>query len=236
MQSDTGFYVSLLGLGYSLFQHPSDPNEHRELKQAVLHALIVAVVAPCALLYDSKFLSALTILTLESAIGFSAATGHLMVAIGFDREESIDCVIVSSWVIVVLMAVLRAAEKGTHMAALSNAMHVFGWGFKMLGVSVYFLGLLPHSGYTRCSSNSHGYKRYQRYVLSQWLMVGSLAFAFFVGNILDPDLHAVHNIAVVFTGFYLVFKYAEIDADDIMAVFKWFVFVVVLASKTTRCS
>ena len=221
--SDNGFYVGLLGIGvylllliYSASEHETASGKQYELKRTAFLFMILSVLAPCALLYNSRFLGAMTVLCLEFMFGFAAGSYGLTYYVGFHDDDPLNRTIGASWLQMVLFGALRLHPT---TAAVSS---VFAWGFKMIGVNVYFLALLI------ASFGAHRYHRQPREVAARCLMVVSLIVAFYVGNVMGVE--AENNIAWVYLAFFLLELYDnEVKVNPSCEAIKWFFFVTALA-------
>jgi len=215
-QADAGMMVALTGglsfvplWMYSTSLHVKAHDGNTQMFICVSNFLIAGVLAPLAIIYDSKLIGFLTILAVYGALGFVCGAFGLGYYVGFHGESAMGRCTVASVMLIVTFTTVRL------FAADLAFVRPFATGAMCLGNVMYFLGTLISSSKWLCEDSE--------YTVRQAIMVGSLVAALLVGNILA--LHSMSNTATTFLVLWLMEKQMEIKWGDlsILVVFANFV-------------
>lgn len=164
---------------------------------ATASAICMVLWGISAGVHHDGVLAIMTVLALESLVGFQVAVGGLCVAMGFETREETARATVGSLVLILAGVVLH---QGWFVGPLAPTLNLFTQPLLFVGCFVYFLGLLILAAKWWTES--------ENYWLMQVLMVVSaLGMIFFSGNL---DLPYVTGIAGTFFAVYLGEKYAEL--------------------------
>jgi len=218
-QAQAGMMVSLTGglflipcWGYSTALHVKQPGGDLNKFVMLSNALVAGVLAPLAILHDSRLVGFLAVLALYGAMGFMFSAFGFGFLIGFDGKAGLQHCLASSVLLVGLFLALRVS--GVSPAWLRP----FGTGAMCLGNIMYFLAILILSSDRRCN-----YKR------TNGLMLGSLLAAMFVGSVWA--LPSMSNTACVFFVLWVMTKQIEVKwgGCEVVVLFANFVVLYFMA-------
>ena len=192
--------IGLIGcIAFTAFVHFE--GERKNLAQ-VLSGICCAVWGFLALQYQSETLGFMSVVALESFLGFSVLVMPLCICLGFDEKDAIPRAMSASLVVL-------ATYVGTHIAGTPlKALVYFQSGGLFMGSFVYYLGcLIVSSSYYDRRRSGTGY------LLAQVLTIVSGVAALYFGAQFHIPL--LLGIGGTFFVIYLLEKYYEIPWKNV---------------------
>jgi len=180
---------------YSSNLHLSSADGAKENFLFITYGLAFSVLAPLAVLHDSRLIGFIAVLALYGAMGFVFFAFGFGFAIGFDGNASTLRCLGASVLLVAGFASLRVL--GVDVAVLRP----FGTGAMVLGNICYFLALL-----ILCSPWRRSRGRYKAW---QATMVASLVGAMLMGLVFS--MPSMSNTATTFMVLYIMEKQLEVN-------------------------
>jgi len=163
----------------------------------ITSGICTVVWGVAAVAYASPVLGFMTMMALETFLGFSFLVEPLCVTIGFEKEDSIPRAMLGS--LAILIFYITTHVNGTPVGALA----VFSTGALFMGSFVYYLGCLIISSkyYTR-----------DNYAITQLITLVSGVAALYFGATFH--LETLLGIGGTFFFLYLIEKYYELPWKD----------------------
>jgi len=224
---ETGFYISLTGLGglvpafmYSTLLHGKkvSKEENRELLTQLMNSWLAACWVPLAIYYQSNLIGYLVVCAIYAVLGFNIACYGLCYCIGFTKKEALHRCVASSILLLSIFTILRI------QGFERNILLPFGSAVSVIGSLVLFLGLLIYSSkYYRYHAN-YRYHHAQSFIVRQVYMIVSLLVVLLVGSLFNFE--GMFNTGIVFLVLYLIEKYTEIHLE---ADFSGWVLIFILS-------
>ena len=202
----TGIALSGPCLAYSAVVHASlirpRPWADSRAFSKIINGYIVLTVAPVAILHASNLLGWLTVLAAYGFLGFSVACCGLCWYIGFEDENAIERVAVTSLSLLVGFTVLHwTVTKGDPLLLAP-----FESACTIMGSITLFLALLI------ASSLHYSYPHYgNNWKAKNALMLVLLVVGLFAGHV--SGMHGLANTSTVFCVLWSVEKWVELHLD-----------------------
>ncbi|MUG93346.1 hypothetical protein F7734_13285 [Scytonema sp. UIC 10036] len=171
--------------------------EESKIDRFSLYSLILFCIwAAVAIAYNSVTIAFLSVISLETFLGFSVLVMPLCYFIGFRERKVIPRTTAASFLLLVFYVGLKITQ--TDIAYLN----IFSSGALFMGAFVYFIGLLI------LSSKWHGHNNLWHYVGLQILTIVSGVAAIFIGSVWH--IAQLQGIGGTFLFLYLLEKYWEL--------------------------
>lgn len=195
MNKHHGFYVALLSLfGYYLVTSSTYPRADRyKYNDTEDYGDFVLCCVPTVMLtlfYQSNLLGFLSMAFMFGSIGFSILSNGVCTCIGFESKDALErCVAVAMMLIPVYY----------YFTSITNRLKYFHYGAYVFGPIVYLLGLLILAFDTRKAN------------ANLWMIVSLIAMMYFSTITFNSSMF---NVSVVFTGLFMLEKFATLIRWD----------------------
>lgn len=199
--TDSGFYISLTGLFGSLAANAYTFFLRSKIKPNksiyVFYNLLISLyILPLAIYYQSLLLGWLSVLCFYQAIGFSFIAGGLCYYVGFNSNDDMIRVSMTSAVVGVCFIGLKVLNiSNYYMKPFASPLTVFSAILLLLALLIYSSRYYYHYG-----GNT--------FILRQIPMIIFLIGFLFFGNLYNME--GLKNTATVYLVFYLIEKYCDL--------------------------
>ncbi len=188
------------GLVFTHYLHEKDIQKFYNSKTEKFFSfnsfILFVIWGGVALFYQSSFIAFMSILALESFLGFSVMVMPLCYCIGFKEKSSIPRAMMASFFLLFFCTISKIV--GLNLSYFN----VFSKGMLFIGTFVYFIGLLI------ISTKWYSHKNKEHYIYLQLLTIISGVLAFFIGSVWQ--ISQIQGIGGTFFILYLIEKYFEL--------------------------
>lgn len=171
-------------------------------------SLVCAVVwGFAAFFHQSEVLGFMSVMAVESFLGFSILVGPLCVFMGFRNDDNIATATFGSLLLLTVGVIFASPEVfSVATGPLSTYLAPYQFGMLAVGTFVYFIGMLILGSYWY-----RGRKGSLRYALMQIVMIASGCGALYLGTTLG--LGWLYGVGGVFFVLWLCEKYVEVCVE-----------------------